>query len=241
MRLDFAREFLEYEVLILHLGAEARRLKQTLAVPGAVGKLPLGDEGGIVAGEDDALDVLDEAVVLGVEDEVDRGQPDVLVAPAVACDKVDIEQLVVVARRLRQEAEAVWNRAGDGIVIGHETRVGSGSVRDVIEGERVAGAASDGPAGQRGQIEAAGDTLDQTQVGHELREAVRAGDEAPICIGREQRNVEDVRVGQLDSEVLGGLRLDLGPVANAPLAPSINRPVATVRPSPSEAYSRRNT
>ena len=112
-----------------------RRLKQTLAVRGAVGKLPLGDEGGIVAGEDDALDVLDEAVVLGVEDEVDRGQPDVLVAPAVACDKVDIEQLVVVgaAGCGEEAAEAVWNRAGDGIVIGHETRVGSGSVRDVIE------------------------------------------------------------------------------------------------------------
>ena len=114
-------------------------------------------------------------------------------------------------------------------------------MRDVIE-EGVAGAASYGPAGQRGQIEAAGDTFDQTQVGHELREAVSAGDEAPVGIGREQRNVEDVRVGQLDSEVLGGLRLDLGPVADAARWPRRStgrwRPFGRVRP---QAYSRRNT
>ena len=33
LRLDLARELLEHEVLVLHLGAEARRLEQALAVP----------------------------------------------------------------------------------------------------------------------------------------------------------------------------------------------------------------
>ena len=47
----------------------------------------------------DVLDVLDQPVVLGVEDEVDGGQADVLVAAAVAGDEVRVEQLVVVGRR----------------------------------------------------------------------------------------------------------------------------------------------
>ena len=33
LRLDGARELLEHQVLILHLGAELRRLEQALAVP----------------------------------------------------------------------------------------------------------------------------------------------------------------------------------------------------------------
>ena len=33
LRLDLARELLEHEVLILHLGAELRGLEQALAVP----------------------------------------------------------------------------------------------------------------------------------------------------------------------------------------------------------------
>ena len=33
LRLDLARELLEHEVLVLHLGAELRRLEQALAVP----------------------------------------------------------------------------------------------------------------------------------------------------------------------------------------------------------------
>ena len=44
----------------------------------------------------DVLGVLDEAVVLGVEDGVDGGQPDVLVHAAVARDVVRVEQLIVI-------------------------------------------------------------------------------------------------------------------------------------------------
>ena len=113
LRLDFARELLEHEVLILHLGAEARGLEQALAVPlqgidlglsrrkdHDRGAQPLIEERDIVRCNH-ILDVPDQAVVLGVEDEVDGGQADVLVAAAVAGDEVGVEQLVVVGRCLR--------------------------------------------------------------------------------------------------------------------------------------------
>ena len=86
-RLHLARELLEDQVLVLHLGDEAGRLEEPLAVPavgfGAVGELPLGERGdavgrGVVGQH--VLDVVDQPVVLGVEDLVDRGQRDVLVA-----------------------------------------------------------------------------------------------------------------------------------------------------------------
>ena len=96
LRLHRARELLEHQMLVLHLGGEAGGLEQALAVPRAVGKVPLGDEVGIVRSVDHVLDMLDQPVVLGVEDEVDGGQADVLVAAAVAGDEVGVEQLVVV-------------------------------------------------------------------------------------------------------------------------------------------------
>ena len=120
--------------------------------------------------------MFDQAVVLGVEDEVDRGQPDVLVDPAVAGDKVGVEQIVVVgARRLRQEAaEAVVDvRAGDGTPDRLHDRVGA--MRDVIE-EGVAGAerGAMAPPGRRSDSRPHGDTGSiRRQIGHELREAVR--------------------------------------------------------------------
>ena len=46
------------------------------------------------------LVVLDQAVVLGVEDRVDGGQADVLVAAPVAGDEVGVEHLVVVGERI---------------------------------------------------------------------------------------------------------------------------------------------
>ena len=48
--------------------------------------------------EDRRLVRLDEAVVLGVEDRVDRGQRDILVAAPVAGDEVGVEHFVVVGR-----------------------------------------------------------------------------------------------------------------------------------------------
>ena len=98
-RLHLARELLEHEVLILHLGDEPRRLEQPFAV------IPAGSgitacHAAISAGVSSALimlvDVVHEPVVLGVEDLVHRRQRDVLVATAVAGDEVQAEQLVVV-------------------------------------------------------------------------------------------------------------------------------------------------
>ena len=112
LRLDLARELLEHEVLILHLGAEVRRLEQPLAVPlerrqvggnrGDGRQQPLVQERHVAGRrrrEDHVLGVLDEAVVLGVEHVVDGGQADVLVDAAVAGHEVLGEQLVVVGGR----------------------------------------------------------------------------------------------------------------------------------------------
>ena len=57
---------------------------------------PLVDEGEVVGGEHSVLGVLDQPVVLGMEDVMDRGEADILVHAAVAGDEVGVEQLVVV-------------------------------------------------------------------------------------------------------------------------------------------------
>ncbi len=74
-RLHLAGELLEDQVLVLHLGDEAGRLEQPLAVSrcgfDAVGELPLGqrrDAGRRGVVQQHALDVVDQPVVLGVED-----------------------------------------------------------------------------------------------------------------------------------------------------------------------------
>ena len=81
LRLDRARELLEHQVLVLHLGAELRRLEQALAVPlqrvdlrlrrgqrSDRAQQPFVEEGQVVRGQDRVLDLVDQAVVLGVED-----------------------------------------------------------------------------------------------------------------------------------------------------------------------------
>ncbi len=88
-------------------------------------------------------------------------------------------------------------------------------MRDVVE-ERVAGAHRVGEADRRRGI-----SLDQHVVGgsgqavgahhHHLREAVRAGDEVAVGVGREQRDIPHVGVGELDAEEFGGMRLHDGP------------------------------
>ena len=114
--LDLAGEFLEHEVLILHLGAELRRLEQAFAIPardvglqeiafglrvdgrqiGDVGAEPFIDEGQVVGRQHGILGVLDQPIMLGVEHVVDSGQADVLVDATVTGDEMGVEQLVVV-------------------------------------------------------------------------------------------------------------------------------------------------
>ena len=120
LRLNRAREFLEHEVLILHLSAELRRLEQTLTIPDEIvycsacrdssdiAQQPLIEKGdGFGLGrpvgkhlrgvaEKNGLSVVNETIMLGVKDGVDRGETDVLVHTAIARDIVGIEQFVVV-------------------------------------------------------------------------------------------------------------------------------------------------
>ena len=229
-RLHGAREFLEHHVLVLHLVDEAAGLEQALAVPHEgrqvgrhrldVDQQPFVDEGQVAAGEDGVLVLLDQAVVLVVEDGVDGGQADVLVAAAVAVDEVAVEQLVVIgADRLRPAI-------GDAVVVGHQLHprrhrvvvvvvgAGRGGMRDVVE-EGVVGA--HGVGRQRHAQAAVGARIafDQSGGGDDLDEAVRAADEFAVAVGRQQRHVEDVGVAQLDAQQLGGLLLHFGPVAGS--------------------------
>ena len=91
--------------------------------------------------ENHVLDVVDQAVVLGVEDVMDGGQADVLVPAAVAGDVVGVEQLVVVGARGRQRCRRRCRRRAS-----ERRRFGAARVRDVVQ-EGVAGA--DGVRGRR--------------------------------------------------------------------------------------------
>ena len=104
-RHQFACELFEHQMLILHLGAETRRLEKALAIPfvslDAVRLVrawaqPIRDEGGIATVRNLAFDNIDQAVVLGVEDVVDRKQADVFVTAAVTGDVVGVQQFIVV-------------------------------------------------------------------------------------------------------------------------------------------------
>ena len=111
LRLDLARELLEHEVLVLHLGAELGGLEQALAIPHeSICTLVCGGRSAATSttshsfrngecrpvAEGHFLGMLDEPVVLGMEHVVDGGQADVLVGAPVAGDEVRVEQLVVV-------------------------------------------------------------------------------------------------------------------------------------------------
>ncbi len=110
--LHLTRELLEHQMLVLHLGGEARRLEQPLAVPvqrvgeggliqsrqgGEVGgkppdvrRQPFIDEGHVARAQDGQLLGLDLPVVFRVEDVVDGGQADVLIAASVAGGEVGV-------------------------------------------------------------------------------------------------------------------------------------------------------
>ena len=241
--LHLAGEFLEDEVLVLHLVGEAGSLEQALAVPdeGGLGlgrsrdgrdvyEQPLVQEGKVTRGQGEFLHLLDEVVVLGVEHVVDRGQADVLVAAAVTRDVVGVEQLVVVgsvrsARVDEAGRRAVGIRVTKGAVtVGHEdTRVKDrhGRMGDVVE-EGVAG--EDGVR-QAHRVRRGARDHDVvgsvrrsigTKADDDLRIAgFRMRDEVTVGVGAQQRNVADIGIGQVDAEHRLGLRLDVGPGGEA--------------------------
>src|SRR5205823_13789751 len=95
-----------------------------------------------------------------------------------------------------------------------ETRIGHRIVRDVVEEamtgpERVSrdGDASPGVCGRIALDEHVART-------HDLRESTRARLEMAVGVRRDQGHVEDVRVGELDAELGGSLRLHFGPIAD---------------------------
>ena len=167
VRIDAARELLEHEVLVLHLGRVAAGLEQALAVPVQrlgegrqlqrrhagrrielglrdVGDQPLVEEGEIASLQQRQLLLVDLAVVFRVEDVVNGRETDVLVAAAIAGDEVTIEQLVVVFEllaRLRIHGDGV---ADGGVRVRRQHAANDNRrsvVRDVVK-EGVTGAHS---------------------------------------------------------------------------------------------------
>ena len=115
--LDLASELFEHEVLVFHLGHEACGLEQALAVGE---RAQAGGHVGIVQPlvvVERVLQVCHEAVVLVLEDGVNRGEANVFVDAAIAGDHVQVEQLVVVARRWAVTADGAERLSGtsDGV------------------------------------------------------------------------------------------------------------------------------
>ncbi|MNF32127.1 hypothetical protein D3C84_129070 [compost metagenome] len=145
--LDRARELLEHQVLILHLGRNLGRLEQALAVPHQHrqirrdrrdrGSQPLVQQVYIAGVEQCLLDLVDLSIMFGMEDVMHGRQADVLVHAAVAGDVVRVEQFVVVLKIAPRQG--IEGNGITGLVIGvrgenargaeHRHRV----VRDVVE------------------------------------------------------------------------------------------------------------
>ncbi|MND56423.1 hypothetical protein D3C80_475280 [compost metagenome] len=213
LRLDLAGELFEYQVLVLHLGGEACRLEQALAVPAAVWQLPFGDEGRIVAGQHHFLDVVDHAVVFGVEHMVHGSQTDVLVAASVTGDEVGVQQFIVVGARRPRRRDTV----GDVVRIGGQRRTGLaaeriGVVGDVIQ-ERMVGTDHVGRNQHAKSAIRCRVALDRViDVGRDyLRESILARNELAVLVGHQQRQVDHITVEELDTQQISGLGLDLRP------------------------------
>ena len=203
-------------MLILHLIGEACRLEQTAAVPLDGGHLrggggqkaerryqPLVDESQITACQDDALDVLDKAVVLGVKNAVDRCQGNVFIAAAITGDVVEVEQLIVIgARRL-----GGGGGTDAGVRIGDFAAAGVGVMGNVVE-ESVTGA-------QRIHRAHGGEPVALQQAAieqHELGQIVGARDEVAVQVSQQEGHITDVGIGEVDAEQGAGLGFNLAPV-----------------------------
>ena len=130
-RLNLARKFFEYEMLVFHLGHETGGLEEAFAVPAIRAKriLPVGKIcDAACIGYQYILNVVDKAVMLGVEDLMNGAQSDVLVTAAITADKVQVEQFVIVGS---SRDWGVQTAASCEVVIG-AARCGGSAMRDVI-------------------------------------------------------------------------------------------------------------
>ena len=169
--------------------------------------------GGLGFVDQQVLDEIDLAVVLGVEDVVDGGEADVLVTAAVAGHVVLVEKLVVVGAG----GLAVGGCTGGSVGIGNFAGIRIGVMRDVIE-EGVAGAdlAIGGPDGSIGSTGLRDDDTGRRDRADELREACDGvGNEVAVGIDDDLRDRVDVEVVELDAEDVLGLGLDVGPGGDA--------------------------
>ena len=157
------------------------------------------------------------------------GQRDVLVAAAVTTDEVQVEQFIVVktlgGRRLKLPPTVVLLSVFSTPPV--EGR--RGAVRDVVQEGGIDKVASDGTGIGWALI-----ALDETASRHILRKtASRAGEEIAIRIGRNHRDIADVRVGQLEPEEVGRLGLDHRPGGQSAIGPvqelaRRNRPASSI-------------
>ena len=207
-RLHLACELLEHEVLVLHLGDEAGGLEEPLAVP-AVGRLgrraastapaPRRRVAEVSCGEH-VLDVVDQPVVLGVEDLVDRAQRDVLVAATVTAGEVRVR-----ASRRRRCRRAGW-RSPPTACCRRPGSVPTGGVRRVVvgvlraTGRRCARCRSGTACRSSSTFAGTGTGLASValdQAASRSRTAAgrgRAGDELAVRVGGEHRDVGHVLV-----------------------------------------------
>ncbi len=233
VRLDRARELLEHQVLILHLGAELRGLEQALAVPhqgrqvgGNLGnrdQQPLVQErhvAGRCRVQQHGLGQVDQTVVLGVEHVVDGGQADVLVDASVASHEVLGQQLVVVGVGVEVVADdSIGVGRQRGAVLAAE-RVGG--MRNVGQ-ERMAGAErADSQRADRGSrvafhrhVVGRAEQAVGAEIGHQLGEAVGAGDEVAVGVNLDHRHIDGVVVAELDAQQVARLRLHHAPGRHA--------------------------
>ncbi|MCY1392009.1 hypothetical protein D3C87_878710 [compost metagenome] len=227
--LNSAGELLEHQVLVLHLGAELGSLEQPLAVPlqgvdrglggrerarRGAGHQPGRQFGQVARGQQGALGLFHQAVVLGVEHVMHGGQADVFVDPAVTGYEVGIQQFVVVGARRRRSADV-----DDGVGVCRQATGGVCAVGDVDQ-ELVACADRVGQVdgGQRvafHQEVVGGADQAVRPFHHHLREAVGPLDEVAIGVGGQQWHIEHIGVGQVDPEDVAGLRLDHRPGSHA--------------------------
>ena len=234
IRLDLAREFLEYQVLILHLGAELGGLEQALAVPHQVcnGRPgwndndrdvePLIEESDIVRGKGHLFGLLNQPVVLGVEYVVHRGQADVFIDAAIAGDVVGVEQLVVVPGVVSRgtDRNGVADRGVNVRLKYTADQDRHGVVCDVVK-EGVASAHGVSQADAESAI-GCRVALDEgcyvvrgsrypvcavTGAYHYLRATVRGFEEVAIGVGSEQRHVVEVGIGEVDAQHIARLCL----------------------------------
>ncbi|MCY1211283.1 hypothetical protein D9M72_229930 [compost metagenome] len=184
--------------------------------------MPFGDESRVIAGQHHGLDLLDHAVVLRMEHMVHGGQADVLVAAPVAGDEVAVEQFVIEC--------ALWRRVGRvvdyGVRIRRHQRAGLavegvGRMGDIVQegvpGEQRITRDGDPQPTVGGRVALDEDDLVALQ-GDDLRKAVRPRNELAVEVGGQQRDIADVAVGQLDTQHLRGLSLDLRPGRQAAYA-----------------------